>query len=398
MLQTLLSLSLIVGLIFGASAPASAENLKQIAGGNNQFALDLYNNMKSKEGNIFFSPYSISLAMAMTYGGARGETAEQMADVMHFDTDQDKFHRQFNKLMNFTEKAAGENNNRLEIANRLWGSLTEKFKESYLELTQKYYDAKLETVDFSQTEKTRKEINNWVAKQTEDKIKELLKPRDIDASTSMVLTNAIYFLGIWQTQFDPKLTKKMPFETPDGEIEVEMMHNKKVECIYGETENLQLLGIPYEGFKTAMFIALPRKGIGLKTIEENLSCEAYKQWFKTTNRDKVSLFMPKFKLSYSAQLQENLQQMGMSLPFSSSADFTEMSPGRGLYISKVIHQAFVDVNEKGTEAAAATAVTMARGMAPKVTTVRIDRPFLFFIVDMDTQNILFMGRMENPDK
>ncbi len=384
---------------------------KQVAKGNTEFALDLYAKLKDeKKGkNLFFSPYSISSALAMTYAGARGNTAKQMADVLHFDLEQKKLHPAFAALTN-NMKISGQKGLELHIANALWGQQGYKFLDEFVALNNKNYGAGLKDVDFvGATEEARKTINKWVEKQTKDKIKNLLKPGVLDSLTRLVLTNAIYFKGDWVKQFDKKLTKKENFSvTPGKKVKVSMMAmkpsgRKELKLNYGETDDAQVLELPYKGDKVSMVILLPKKVDGLSALEKSLSADTLRNCISKLHKRKLAaVYLPKFKMTCEFKLGEALQYLGMRDAFVfGKADFSGMngvtSGLERLYITAVVHKAFVDVNEEGTEAAAATAVVMGRGGRPKPPPeFRADHPFLFLIRDKATGSILFMGRVVNP--
>lgn len=370
--------------------------------GNNIFACDLYAQLKQKDGNLFFSPSSISTALAMTYAGARGNTAIQMADVLHFTLNQERLHPAFFALMQDLTANAEKRPYQLAIANALWGQSGYPFREEFINLTKDYYDAGFKEVDFKdeqQRELTRQKINLWVEEKTNNKIKELIQQRILTDLTRLVLTNAIYFKGTWVAQFNPDQTRNSPFTLIAGEkVEVPMMSQAK-DFNYSENDVLQLLEMPYAGEELSMLILLPKQMNGLKEVEDLVTVENLENWLSRLQKQEVVVSIPKFKMSAEFLLNETLTSLGMSDAFSSvSADFSGMTPDPvGLYISKVIHKAFVDVNEEGTEAAAATAVVMTLKAIPEPKPVfRADHPFIFMIRDMRSGSILFLGRVMDP--
>ena len=374
---------------------------EKVVAGNNQFALDLYGQIKSLDGNLFYSPYSISTAMAMTYAGAENETAKQMAQTLHFELAPVDFHTDFGHLINQLNLQGQKGDYQLSIANALWGQKDFPFLDSFLELNRQCYRAGLENVDFvKETEKTRKRINRWVEKQTQDKIKNLIPAGMLDAMTRLVLTNAIYFKGDWALQFDAEQTKDEPFYiTPAKTVNAPLMHQKD-RFKYGQTDALQLLELPYKGDNLSMLVLLPDKKEGLASLEKKLNSEKLTEWQKLLRKKEVLVYLPKFTTTCRYDdLAKTLADMGMPLAFTPAADFSGMTGGKDLFISDVVHKAFVEVNEEGTEAAAATGVAMRLTAMPTPPPVfRADRPFVFIIKDNNTGSILFIGRIVDPTK
>ncbi|MBN2499071.1 MAG: serpin family protein [Deltaproteobacteria bacterium] len=379
-------------------ADAPEGDLAAAAAGNNAFAVDLHRQLlKKKKGNLFFSPYSLSTALAMTYAGARSETATQMAKVMHFTLETDRLHPAMGGLSSEIAARVEKAGNQLQIANRLWGQAGYAFLPAFLELTRALYAAELETVNFADSEKARQTINRWVAGKTADKIKELIAKKALDAETRLVLTNAIYFKGSWARKFKKESTRPRPFFlSASDEVEVPMMVQTE-RFPYARQGELALLELPYAGDELAMVVLLPQAKDGLAELERNLSADRLAAWMKSMRAQKVEVFLPRFELSSGFSLKKQLPAMGMQLAFSAGADFSGMV-NDALFISDVIHQAFVEVNEEGTEAAAATAVIMPRGgkSLEKHPVFRADHPFLFLIRDRKSGQILFMGRVANP--
>ena len=363
--------------------------------GNTEFALDLYQRLRSREGNLFFSPYSISTALAMTYAGARGCTESQMAQVLHFPLDQEQLHPAFAWLEASLRDVGKKGRVQISVANSLWPHQRLALLDQFLALTKRYYGVQITAVDYGRTEEARHMINAWVAEKTENKIKELLKPEMLGPLTVMVLVNAIYFKGDWASQFDEQRTHKAPFSiTPEEQVQV-MMMTQKHELRYAEAGGLQVLELPYAGEDLSMFVLLPAEVGGLADLEDRLTVETLERWTKYLWETEVQVFLPRFEVTLPIQLGETLESMGMPDAFSGTADFSGMAKGQ-LFISEVVHKAFVKVNEEGTEAAAATAVIMARGAPPPVPTFRADHPFLFLIRENATGSILFLGRVVDP--
>ncbi len=395
-------------------------DIAEVAKGNNEFAFGLYAKLKDEKGNLFFSPFSISTALAMTYGGARGETAEQMAKTLHFTVDEARLHpaiASLNKELNGDGKSS--HGYQLSVANSLWGQKGYKFLPDFLKLLETNYGAGLHEADFkTDFEKERQVINGWVEKETRDKIKDLLQPGILNELTRLVLVNAIYFKGDWENQFKKGLTRDAIFMvTPDQKVKVPLMYQED-EFKYIEEEDFQALDLPYIGKELSMVIFLPKQIDGLGELEKSLSEENLSKWSSKFVSEKVEVYIPKFKVEKDFSLKETLSAKGMPRAFDGDirddgkmADFSKMvkfpsdlhggDPEVGLYISAVIHKAFVEVNEKGTEAAAATAVIMGARPGPirakpKQIIFRADHPFLFMIRDNKSGSILFMGRVVNP--
>ena len=391
-----------------------------VTAGNTKFALKLYDQLNDEKGNLFLSPYSISTALAMTYAGARGETETEMAKALQFPSFPDKeggplgrerIHAGFSDLKLGLREAQKKGDVQLSIANALWPQKSYAFRPEYLNLIERDYDSVGKPLDYSNGEKARGIINRWVEQETNDKIKDLIPSGVLDALTRMVLTNAIYFKGDWQAQFKEKSTREMPFKVgPTKTVKVPMMYQKGNFGYYQDAD-VQVLEMPYKGDKVSMFVLLPNQGGGqpfrrpanpapkkktLGDIEKMLSPAKLSEWLGKVRRTKVDTWFPKFKMISQFSLSDKLQALGMKKAFG-DADFSGMDGSKRLYLSAVLHKAFVEVNEEGTEAAAATAVVFrtrsARPMGPRF---RADHPFLFLIRDKATGSVLFLGRYAEP--
>jgi serpin B len=397
----ILSLSVVMVLITLVSSVSSADRPPEqtVVEGNTAFALELYRALRKDDGNLFLSPYSISTAFAMTYGGARGDTARQMAETLHFCLDQKQLHPAFGRLrseLNAVQKKGGV---QLHTANSLWPHKDYPFLKEYLALTKKFYGASIRSVDYKTAgEEARTRINEWVEKETEEKIKDLIQPGVLTPLTRLVLVNAIYFKGNWARQFKKSLTNDAPFYlTPEKTVQAPFMTQEHT-LRYGEDEGLQILELPYEGDDLAMLILLPKRVAGLAELEKVLTPENLSQWIAHLWDQKIEVFVPKFKLASSFSLNETLVSMGMYDAFDQTrANFAGMDGTTLLYISAAIHQAVVEVNEEGTEAAAATGIAMSlKAMPAQPTTFRANHPFIFLIRDNRNGSILFMGRVIDP--
>jgi len=385
------------------SPDASAADVALLVEGNSIFAFDLYQALKQEEGNLFYSPYSISLALAMTYAGARGETAEQMAATLQFLLEQDRLHPAFNWLDSELAKrgqgAQGKDGEgfRLNIVNAIWGQKDYTFLDDFLDVLAENYGAGLRILDFiNKTEQSRLAINQWVSDQTEGRIKDLIPPGAIDALSRLVLTNAIYFNAAWEYPFDEKMTADGPFCLLNGQqVTVPMM--KQTESFgYTEGEEYQAVELLYDGNELSMVILLPQPG-EFETFEQGLNAQKISDIMSNLQPTEVALTMPKFEFESEFSLADTLVAMGMPIAFSGAADFSGMTGNRELCIADVLHKAFVAVDEAGTEAAAATAVVMELTAVPEPPVpVTIDRPFVFLIRDIETGAILFVGRVLSP--
>ena len=376
------------------------ENLKTVVNGNSDFGFDLYQELKNEKGNLFFSPYSISTALAMTYAGARGQTEKEMAKVLHFSLEQEPLHSLFSKLQLHLNTVQNKGHIKLSIANSLWAQEGYHFLNTFLDLNKKNYGAGLNFVNFeTKTEAARKTINIWVEDKTQQKIKELIKPGMIDSLTTLVLCNAIYFKGDWLSQFDKKRTMDADFYvSSDKPIKVPMM-SQKSKFRFRDFGDFKAIELPYEGNDLSMIVFLSEEIDGLAELERNLTNDNVKNWIGELSRSyesEILVNLPKFKTTCEFELADVLAEMGMPHAFA-GADFSGMTGKRDLFISEVIHKAFVDVNEEGTEAAAATAVVMTKSIS-KALLFRADHPFVFLIRENKTGSILFIGRIIDPTK
>jgi serpin B len=376
----------------------------ELVGGNRAFAFDLYRLLrKEKEGNLFYSPYSISLALAMTYAGARGETERQMANTLHYTLPQDQLHPAFNwldlELADRSESTQGKDSAgfQLNIANTIWGQEDYTFLPEFLDTLAVNYGAGMQLVDFAgDPEAARVAINDWGSDQTEERIKDLIPPDVIDGLTRLVPTNAIYFNAAWAESFEESQTQEGAFTLLDGgQVTVLMMHHT-ASYGYVESQGYRAIDLPYDGRELSMVILLPDEG-AFDAFERSLDAERVGAIVNDLTYQGIALTMPKFEVESDFSLTEALAKMGMPIAFSMDADFSGMDGTRELYIGKVLHKAFITVDEAGTEAAAATAVEMQlRGAPMNPVKVSVDRPFVFFIRDIETGTILFVGRVIDP--
>jgi serine protease inhibitor len=373
-------------------------DVESVVKGNNDFALDLYAKLSAEQpGNLFFSPYSLSLARAMTYAGARGETEKEMAEVMRFTLPQEQLHPTFAALTEDIGAHSEQQGYQLDVANRLWGQNGCGFLPEFLRITRDDYGAELGQVEFaSNTEGARQEINAWAQKLTKGKIKELFVPGVLNEATVLVLTNAIYFKADWATQFEREHTRDAPFHvSTEEEIYVPMMSQMEM-FNFAETEDLKVLEMPYTGDVLSMLILLPNTVDGLPELEEKLTADNLATWFGGLHQEEVDVSFPKFAMTSQFRLDEVLKSMGMSSAFvPGKADLSGMNGSNDLFLQAVIHKAFVEVNEEGTEAAAVTADDAADDAGA---CFQANHPFLFLIRHNPTNCILFMGRVVNPEE
>jgi len=388
-----------------APPPVSAADQAQLTRDNNAFAVDLYGHLRAQPGNLFFSPESISTAFGMAYAGAQGDTAAQMAHVFHFTLLPDRLHPAMGALL--ASINASHNGYELHTADALWAQQNESFLDSYLNLMQTDYGAGFHRVNFkSDPEAVRSTINQWVEQQTHKRIENLIGPGVLTPATRLVLTNAIYFKGTWMDPFQKGATEE------DGEFHVSATQTVKAPLMhrtggyrYYDGGSFQELELLYKSGDLGMVVLLPKDPSGLDALEQQFTAAAAHQWLqKLEPASRVILTLPRFTMTQQFELSGTLSAMGMPQAFSGAADFSGMTGKPVFSISAAIHKAFIDVNEQGTEAAAATStVMMATAMRnpvpePPPIVFRADHPFLFLIRDTASGAILFMGRVDNPTK
>lgn len=383
------------------TAPESSEiDLGKLVSGNTDFAFDVYRVISSTGDNLFFSPYSISSALSMTYAGARGETEKQMADTLRYRLSQALLHPAFNTLDIQLSQQSDEDENgfKLNIVNAIWGQKDFPFLNSFLDVLAEEYGAGLRITDFAQEpEKSRLAINDWVSQQTADKINDLIPQGVINKATRLVLSNAVYFKAAWQAQFNEDATYDGVFYMDNNDTVKVPMMTKTTSFRYTREDGYQAIELPYEGGEISMVILMPDRG-RFDEVERNLDTDMVNGALSNIQSREISLSLPRFEFESGFNLKDALIQLGMVDAFSENADFSGMTGNRDLLISDVVHKAFISVNEEGTEAAAATAVIMAlTGLPDNPLELTIDHPFIFLIRDIETGTILFMGRVLNPN-
>jgi serpin B len=363
--------------------------------GNTAFALDLYAKLRHQPGNLFLSPASISLALGMTYAGARGETEREMASVLHFELSQERLHPEMEGLAKALTPAR-PGGPRLTIANRLWGLERYEFRNTFLTVTRNHYGAELARTVFPEPGRT--EINTWTSNRTDGKIKELIGKGVLDRTTVLVLVSAIYFKGQWAEPFSEKRTRPADFHvTPGKVIKVPTMYTEDAFFRYGESEDVQVLELPYKSIGAdgacSMVILLPKAIDGVAKLEASLTPERLRRLLATPEpRGKFPVYLPRFTFSSKFSLLETLRQMGLT----NVSDLRGMTEGGSPFLSAIEHASFVAVDEKGTEAAAATGIVVAASMPGRSPVFRADHPFVFVIRHNATRTILFIGRLTRP--
>ena len=366
--------------------------LSDVVDGNSAFAWSMYDQLRGEQGNLFFSPFSISAALGMTYAGAAGATADQMASTLHV-ADPSDFHASFGSLIRDLDGDKGRGYD-LYIANQLFGQDGYPFESTFLDLTNQDYGAELELVDFQgATEPSRKRINEWVAEKTRDKIPELLPQGILDSSTRLVLANAVYFKADWAEQFDEEDTSNRPFTLRDGtQVQVPTMSHKGDYRAY-YSANLQAVELDYLDDEVAMLIVMPSGEGTFEEVEGTLLQDGFGPIVAGLHSSELFIQMPKFEFRDKTDLKPRLEALGIVDAFEPTmADFSGIAP-TDLYLTAVVHEAYVKVDEQGTEAAAATAVS-ASDSGPS--SISVNRPFVFAIRDRLTGSILFLGRVDDP--
>ncbi len=387
-----------------APSPADLEAARATANSNAAFGWDLYRRIAAEEGNVFVSPHSISVALAMVYAGAAGDTAAEMAKTLRYDVPPAQLHAAFNALalsLEEADKAASGKKEpfRLSVVNSAWAQKDHPFLQPYLETLARGYGAGIRLVDYTKdAEGARKTINAWVSDETEKRIKDLLPRGSLDDLTRLVLANAVYFKADWEQPFDKEETRPGPFTRLDGSpVQADMMHESELSARYAEDGDVQALELRYAGGRMSMLVLLPRAG-RFAAAERAMDADRVSRIIAMLAPATVNVTLPKFEFTRGTDLGATLKAMGMVSAFQpDTADFSGMDGTRQLYISGVYHKAFVRVDEKGTEAAAATAAVIGTTSAPVgVVQFAADRPFLFLIRDNETGATLFLGRVVDP--
>ncbi|NOZ08906.1 MAG: serpin family protein [FCB group bacterium] len=372
---------------------------KSAVTGNTAFALDLYSQLRGQNGNIFFSPYSISSALAMTYAGARGLTAAELAKALHFNPDdRNATNAAFAVLDSLFDSIAKKGNIQLKVANSMWPQKDYAIRTDFLELTKRYYNISITPVDYANAAgKARTLINSWVEKQTNNKIRNLIAATP-DPATAMILVNAIYFKGNWESQFDPELTVEADFfRLGKAKTTIPMMYQEG-NFGYAKIDGAKLLELPYVGNELSMVIILPDSPGGLPDLEDRLSTGNLETWLSGISQKTVEIYLPRFKVTWGTlNMTKQMISLGVHRAFGNRADFSGIDGTKSLFIKGIFHKAFIEVNEEGAEAAAATGVLFETSI-PKMKSFKADHPFFFLIRDIQSGSILFLGRILDPNQ
>jgi serpin B len=401
-----LCVAAIVGLLVlcgcGNSGPVATvtPDQKSLVAGNNAFALDLYQKLKDQPGNLVFSPFSISIGAAMTYAGARGQTETELATALHFTLPQRNLHPAFSDLAARLDKVQRWNRITLTTANSLWGQQDYPFTPTFLDLVRQQYHAEAKAVDFRDGGSAAAAINSWTEQKTKAKIKSAVESGQLTPDTRLLLCNAIYFQGKWETPFDEKNTQPAPFYlTGQDSITIPTMTRNKGQFKTTQTGDVSLLELPYAGEGLSMIVLLPNAVEGLPDLERELTPAQLSQWLDElakSSKHELVISLPRFKTTQGFELEVPLKALGVSNLFGAEADLSGMSGDKDLFISDAMHLAFIEVNESGTEAAATT-VFKAKTKSMR-RSFRANHPFLYLIRENQTGSILFLGRIVDPTK
>ncbi|MEZ4960283.1 MAG: serpin family protein [Saprospiraceae bacterium] len=371
-------------------SPATCE----LTDANGNFAIDLFKqiNVENPDGNVFISPFSISTALTMTANGANAKTLEDMRNTLRISglgmpTVNDAYKLLLEVLPGLDPKT------KLKLANSIWPQVDYPFLQSFIDLNTQYFNSEVKPVDFKDPAVIG-QVNQWVEDNTDGLIKETLT--ELPPGVVMLLINAIYFKGTWKTEFKPADTHPADFYTANGPVEVDMMHIQENNFPYFENSLFQAIDLPYGDSIFSMSVFLPKEGHSVGEVVAEINAQNWDAWVSAFNTTEVQLYFPKFKMEYGKKLKRTLSDMGMEVAFTDFADFSKMVNGGGVLIDDVIHKSFIEVDEKGTEAAAVTVVIIKETSAGQTPTVNVNRPFLFVIRDNRTNSILFMGKMVEP--
>lgn len=390
---------LVFSVVHAGTEPGSApeypelqlsEQAMGIARSINDFGWDIYARLARSEGNLFLSPYSLASALTLTWAGAGTETADQMAQVLRHSSQPSSIHEGYRELSTSLISLQ-----QLDIANSIFPDKRFILRDDYLRLVKDKYLSSIESLDYvRETESARLHINRWVERETRERIRNLIAEGNLDPAVVMVLVNAIYFNGQWASKFDAGKTREREFTGTDGQNRLVPMMHQTGSFGYWETDELQILDMPYQGNRLSMTYLLPRPGVPLSAVEQKLNSASVDLWLQSMSNRTVSVAIPKFILDWGASdVSPELKSLGMNSAFSSKADFSGISSTQGIHISMVLHKASIEIDERGTIAAAATAVIMRKTAMPQIMEFTADRPFIFFIRDVTSRSILFVGRL-----
>ena len=373
--------------------------VKSLVNSNDEFTFDFYKQINEQKGNIVFSPLSISLATAMVYAGAEGNTEAEIMQLLHVNQPEKEYHSAYNQVLLALNSSFRNSGNALYVANSIWGQQGHPFQQSFLGVLKDEYRAPLRKVDYiTAPNEALDAVNKWVAEKTKNKIPYLMTPGMIKQDTRLALANAIYLRGLWQSRFNSGNTRSTPFYvTPEKSVRVPMMYQQE-DFRYMEDEQVQVVDLPYKGDKLGMAIILPKEGTALSEIEKVLTSETVNGWLGKLGTEDVKVYLPRFKIETTTPLIEALQGMGMKDAFDGKkADFSGMDgPNSLLFVAAAIHKAGIEVDEKRTTAYAATGYAVDAFGVPRQYVFNANRPFIFMIVERVTGTILFLGRLNNP--
>jgi leukocyte elastase inhibitor len=381
-----------------ASTILFTAHAQDIIESNNRFAFDIYKQLSKTDKNLIFSPASITSAMSMTYVGAKNNTFDEISNTFYFNKNISEFNKTYNKLVeNYSDKKSTV---KLFNANSLWIQKGLKLNTDFLENNKKFYSSSANFTDFiSNPEKSRNTINEWVEENTNNKIKNLIKPSAINNATRLVLVNALYFKGAWLTKFKKEKNTNEEFQIKKKESIKTVFMNNSFSSWYYEDKYCEIIDIPYSNEQISLLVILPKTYRKLKKVEKKLTYDYYINYIEKRNKKKIQLSLPKYNIESEFDLNASLKQLGIKEAFSMSADFSGITENEKLYISKVVHKANIELDEEGTEAAAATAIFMRK------TSINVDevnfkanRPFIYMIRNQKTNTIYFIGKVLNPEQ
>jgi serpin B len=399
-LPTIIAISLVVVLAGPVRADAAGPPAKDAANAGAALGVDLYRLFSAQDGNVFFSPYSISEALALLSAGADGTTRREILNTLHWSLPADQMPEAFGAQDARLDEAS-KDGAILSVANSLWYQRGHEPRAAFLRVARQEYRSEVRIADFSaDIPVSQRMINNWVEKKTGGRILDLLPSGALTPRTRLVLANAIYFKGRWERPFDERATAPRPFFTLQGQSVMTPTMARADEFRTWGADSCELLELPYAGKKLSMVILLPRTRDGLPALEQRLSSTVLAQWLASLDlagREDLAVTLPRFTMTYAAELKKPLSQLGMEAAFNpTEADLSGINGGRDLFVSTVLHKAFVDVNEEGTEAAAATGVAVVKLDVVIPRKFPVDHPFLFLIRDNLTGSLLFLGRIVDP--
>lgn len=377
--------------------PSIAQDSFNIIESNNQFSFDIYQKLKSPNENLIFSPASITSAIAMTYVGAKSNTFDEISNTFYFNNDIDEFSKDYINLTDFSQKKKSDIN--FHNANSLWIQEDLKLNQEFLNINKQYFSSSVQFADFiTEPEKSRLDINQWVEKNTNNKITDLLQPSSIDNTTRLVLVNALYFKGAWKDKFNKEKNTEDNFQIDKKDYVKTVYMNRYINSWYYSDKYSQIIDIPYSNESISLMIILPKSYKKLKKVEKKLNNEYYSNYIQNRKKRRINLSLPKFNIESEFDLNKTLSELGIKDAFTEAADFSGITSAEKLYISKVVHKANIAVDEEGTEAAAATAVMMRKtSVLLEDVDFIANKPFIYILRNNENNCIYFMGKIVNPN-